>query len=233
MLGVIVNSIAIVIGGIIGLGFKRGISEEYEKIILNGIAASVTLIGITGTVNGLSDDRANPMLFILALVIGGGIGQFINIDKKLEELGDFLETKFSKSEKSFSKAFVTSSLIYCVGTMAILGAISSGVNNDHSIYYTKSILDGVTSIILAGTLGVGVVFSAFIVFVYEGSLVMISIWLERYFSELMLLEISIVGGIMISMLGLNVLGLTKFKVANYLPALLVVVGYFLGIEVIS
>ncbi len=226
MLGVLVNTIAIIIGGLIGLSLKKGISFDYEKIILNGIGISVIFIGATGAINGLSNPDSNPILFIIALVIGGIIGQYINIEKKLEEVGMFLEKKFSKSKKSFSKAFVYSSLIYCVGTMAILGAINSGVNDDHSIYFTKSILDGITSIILAGTLGVGVVFSAVSVFVYQGTLVLCSMWLQKYFTEAMLLEFSIIGGIMISMLGMNVLEVTKFKVANYLPGIFVIVIYF-------
>ncbi len=227
MLGTIVNAIAILIGGCIGLVLKGGIKERYSTIITQSQGIAVVFVGISGAVTNMQQDGANPILFVVSLVLGACIGEWINIERHLERLGQFIEDKMSGNSSNVALGFVTTSLLFCVGTMAILGSIESGINGNHSILYAKSILDGVLSVVLASSLGIGVLFSAASVFVYQGSITMFAIWLQPYITDDMLREIGIVGGILITIIGLNLLEITKIKVGNMLPAVAVPVGYYL------
>ena len=226
MLGTIVNAIAIILGGGLGLLLKGGIKERYRIIITQAQGMAVVFIGLSGAITNMQKEGAHPILFVISLVIGALLGEWIDIEKKLEQLGCFIESKMS-STSNIAVGFVTTSLLFCVGTMAILGSIESGINGNHSILYAKSILDGVIAIILASSLGLGVLFSAASVFIYQGSITICAIWLQPFITDNMLREVGIVGGILITIIGLNLLEITKIKVGNMLPAVVVPVVYYI------
>lgn len=227
MLGTIVNAVAIAIGGLVGLFLKGGMKPRYREILTSVMGLSVVFIGISTALGGLLSNEAEPILYIVSLVIGSLIGETLNIEGKLEGLGDFIQGKLGASGGNVSQGFVTASLTFCVGTMAILGSIESGIQGVHTTLFTKSLLDGVTSIIFASTLGIGVVFSAVSVFLYQGTLTLLASLVQQYMTAGMMREISIIGGIMIFAIGCNMLEIKRFKVGNMLPAILIPVIYYL------
>lgn len=227
MLGTIVNAIAIIVGSLIGLKIKHGLKENYKNIIMQSIPLCVIFIGAASTLSGLSDKNSNPILFIISLVIGGIIGEWLNIEGKLEYLGLKLQNKMKTTDNNIAKGFVTSTLIFCVGTMAILGALESGLKGNHNMLFAKAVLDGITSIILTSSMGIGVAFSAIAVFLYQGSIALFSSVIAPYISQDILREISIVGGILIFSIALTMLEIKKIKTGNLLPAIIIPVIYYL------
>lgn len=229
MFGTIVNAVAIFVGGMAGMFLRGGIKERYKTIITQGVALAVLFVGISGALNKMMLPEANPILFIISLVLGGLIGEIVGIEAKLEKLGDWLQSKvkLKKDYGNLSTGFVAASLLFCVGTMAILGPLESGLQDEHGILLAKSTLDGITSVVMASTLGIGVVFSSASVLIYQGIITLLAVWISPYLTADMLRELSIVGGIMITAIGLNLLGLTKIKIGNFLPALFVPVVYYL------
>lgn len=227
MLGCTVNALLIAIASIFGCLIKNGIKDKYIQIITNAVGLSVLFVGVSSALGGLLDKNANPILFIVSLVVGSILGQIIDIEARLENLGKSLEKRFNKSNSNISQGFVTATLLFCIGTMAIIGSIESGISNNHSTLFAKSILDGVTSVILASTLGIGVIFSAVSVFIYEGLITLCASFLQAYITADIIREISIVGGILIFSLGLNMLGIKKIKVGNMLPAIIIPPIYYL------
>lgn len=217
MLGTIVNTAAILLGTLLGLLLKKGLPERFQDVIMKGLALCVLLIGISGALKG-----ENTLIAILSIAIGAIIGEIIDLDRRLNNLGQLLEARFSKGdgEQTVARAFVTSSLLFCVGAMAIVGSLQSGLTGDHEMIYTKSMLDGISSIIFASSLGYGVVFSAVAVFVYQGAIVLLAQWIAPFLSDAVIVEMTCTGSLLIIALSLNMLGLTRIKVANYLPALL-------------
>lgn len=228
MFGTIVNSLAIIGGGLIGLILKRGIREEYRNTIMDGIALSVIVIGIGG---GIVSE--NILLVVGSIVIGSILGEATRIETRLDNIGINLQKRFSKGDSNFSKAFVTASLIYCVGAMAIVGSIESGIQGDHSTLFVKSILDGITSLLFASTLGIGVIFSAIPVFLYQGSITLLANSLADILTPQVINEMSAVGGILIMAIGINLLGLKKIKVGNMLPAIFLPPIYYLIVNLLN
>lgn len=218
MLGTIVNSGVIVIGCLIGLLVKNRMTDKIGETIMNGLALCVLYIGISGALEG-----RDTLLIIVSIAIGAFLGEIIDFDKRLKSLGDFIESKVSKkgSRVSISEGFVTSSLLFCVGAMAVVGALESGLKGDHTTLFAKSVLDGVSSIIFSSTLGIGVMLSAITVFVYQGTITICANILAGVLNEAVITNMSAVGSILIIGLGLNVLGVTKIKVANLLPAVFI------------
>ena len=217
MLGTIVNSIAVMVGYLVGLLLKGRLTEKISTTIMNGLALCVLYIGISGALKG-----EDTLIMIISIAIGALIGEVIDIDKWLNKLGDYLESKF-KSKKgnkiSLAEGFVTSSLLFCVGAMAIVGALESGLKGNHDTLFTKSILDGISSIIFTSSLGIGVIFSAVTVFIYQGAITLGAGILSGVLSTTVITNMSAIGGLLIVGLGFNMLGVTKIKVANLLPAI--------------
>ena len=220
MLGTIVNSLAIVIGSFIGLFLRESINEKVSNTIMNGLALCVIYIGISGALKG-----DTTIVMIISIVIGAIIGEFIDIDKKLENLGEIIEKRFNKNDGNISIAhgFVTATLLFCIGAMAIVGSLESGLNNNYSTLYAKSILDGVSSIFFAASLVIGVVLSAIVVFIYQGSITLAAGFLSTFLSDIAINNMTAVGSLLIIGLGLNMLGITKIKVSNLLPAIIIAV----------
>ncbi|TSB47530.1 DUF554 domain-containing protein [Alkalicoccobacillus porphyridii] len=224
--GTLVNGAAIVVAGGLGL-LVQNIPEKMKTTVLQAIALAVILLGIQ---MGLQTQQF--LLVIASLAIGGVMGEWIGIDSYLNQFGRWIESviKPAKSGESgkVAQAFVTTTLIYVVGAMAVLGSIDSGLRGDHSLLYTKAMLDGLSAIIFASTLGVGVLLSAIPVILYQGSIALmatyIAVIVPDYFLNQFILEMSAVGGIMVVAIGLNILGLTAIRVANLLPALPVLAG---------
>ncbi len=226
MLGTIVNALAIIAGSLIGLLFSKGIPEHYKVTVQNGVGLSVVLIGLKGAL--VAD---NLLVVIIAIVIGSLLGELIRIENRLEQLGDFLEKMVAKKnggtgEGTFAKGFVTASLVFCVGSMAIVGSMESGLTGNHQTLFAKSVLDGVTSIIFASTMGLGVIFSAVAVFLYQGAITLTAVFMKSFLVESTIGEMSSTGGLLIVAIGLNMLGMTRIRVGNMLPAIFMPLLYF-------
>lgn len=219
MIGTTVNFIAIVFGGLAGLLFGKAFPDKLKTTMIQGIGLTVIIIGLQMAIK-----TNNVLIVIASLVLGGLIGESIDIEARLADLGKYLEKKLSsKGEGNFTKAFVTSSLIYCVGAMAIVGALEDGLKGNHSILYAKSALDGITAIIFSSSLGIGVIFSAIPVFLYQGGISLFAGLLQGLLSDAVVLEMSAVGGLLIFGIGINMLGIKEIKVGNLLPGIFVAV----------
>lgn len=233
-LGTIVNAGVVIIGGIAGTLLKSGISDRYKKIVVQGIGLSVLFIGISGTIkemltiiDGNKLDRQFIMTMIFSLVIGGLLGELLNIEKRLENIGTWFQSKIPTKGGSFSEGFVTASLVFCVGAMAIVGSLEDGLLGNPSTLFAKSILDGIMSVIFAATLGIGVAFSAIPVLVYQGSITLLAGVIEPWLNDVVISQLSLVGGILIFSIGINLLEIKKIKVGNLLPAIFIPGIYYL------
>jgi len=224
MLGTIVNSLAIIAGSLLGLFFSKGIPDNYKEIILSAIGLSVILIGIKSAL--VSD---NLMIIIFSLIVGALIGEALKIEKKLEDLGTLLERKIASKSgdtSSFARGFVTATLVFCVGSMAIVGSLESGLTGNHQILFAKSLLDGVTSIIFASAMGLGVIFSSVAVFLYQGMITLTAVFMKGFLVPETIAQMTSVGGLLIMAIGFNMLKITKIRVGNLIPAIFLPLVYF-------
>ncbi len=221
--GVIVNTVTVLIGSGIGLLLKKQMPEKLTNGVMCAIGLCTLAIGITGVIKG-----ENQLVMIISMVLGTIIGTLIDIDGKLTKLGDKLQNRRQESKgnkgdtATFSQGFVTASLLFCVGAMTIVGSMNAGISGDNQMIYTKSLLDLISSSMLAASLGVGVMCSAVFVFIFQGLLVALSMLLGSFLSDFAVAELVCAGSVMIVALGLNLLKVTKIKVANLLPGLVFV-----------
>lgn len=218
MLGTIVNTLAILAGCAIGLLLKRGINEKVTDAIMKGISLGVIYIGIDGMLEG-----SKTLAVIIAMALGAAIGTLLDLNGKMEKLGKMIEGRISNGVAGIAQGFVTASLIYCVGAMAVVGSLQSGLNGDHSMLYTKALLDGISAMVLTASLGAGVGLSAASVFVYQGALTLLAGLIAPVLSDAVVAEMTCVGSILIAALGLNMLGVVKLKVMDYVPAIFIVI----------
>ena len=214
MIGAIVNTLAAVVGGLLGSLLKKGIPERFADLVQKGLALCVLYIGIKGSLVG-----TNTLVTILSLVLGAILGELLDIDQGIERLGAWAQRKLSKGGSRLGEGFVTASLLFCVGSMAVVGSLQSGLTGNHETIFTKSMLDFVSAIILASTLGLGVCLSGAFVLVYQGAIVLLARWAAPILSDYVVAEMSCAGSLLIVALGLNMLGIAKLKVANLLPAM--------------
>lgn len=216
MLGTIVNAVAIIIGSLIGITIKKGIPKKISDIVMKGVGLCVLYIGISGALQG-----NNTLVLVISMALGAVIGQLLDLDLRLERLGDFLSKKFKSKDESntVGEGFVTASLLFCVGAMAIVGPLQSGLSGDNSTLYTKSILDGIASIIFASQFGLGVILSSVAVFIYQDVIAVLATWIAPLLTDLAIAEMTCSGSVIIIALALNVLGITKIKVMNLVPAI--------------
>jgi uncharacterized membrane protein YqgA involved in biofilm formation len=220
MLGTVVNTGAIVAGSLIGLLFRGGIPRRFSTIVTQAIGLAVILIGIKTALK--TDDI---LLVIASLALGSLAGEAIGIEAQLERLGGWLGRKVSGDSEGIAQGFVTTSLLYCVGAMAIVGSMESGLSGDHQTLFAKSILDGIGSVIFASTLGVGVLFSAVSVFVYQGLITAGASLIKPFLLPEVIAQMSAVGGLLIFAIGINLLEIKKVKIGNMLPAIFVPLCY--------
>jgi uncharacterized membrane protein YqgA involved in biofilm formation len=229
--GTIVNTIAIIVGVLIGRLIPK-INEGVRTTVMQALALGVCVLGIM-----MAMKTANFIILLFSLVVGGVVGELLRIQHHLDWVGGRLEKVLgNKGNGNISTGFVTATLVYCVGAMAILGALDSGLRNNHDILYTKSMLDGFSAIIFSSTLGIGVLFAAVPVFLYQGIIALSSTYITHFINQAMLdaiiIEVTAVGGILILGIGLNILEIKKFQVANLLPAIVIAaIAVFVSIEV--
>lgn len=222
MLGTVANTAAIIIGSLIGLMFKKSqAADKFSRTIIQAISFPVILIGLKSAFP--SDDL---VLIILCLAAGAIIGETIAIEARLDALGKWFEKHFSGSGGGFSQGFVTASLVYCVGSMAVVGAMESGLTGNHQTLYAKSMLDGITAVVFASTLGAGVLLSAFSVFVYQGAITLTAAWLKPFLTPTVVHQMSAVGGLLIVGIGFNLLEIKRIRVGNMLPAIVLPLIYY-------
>ena len=221
--GVLVNALTVIIGSTVGLILKKQIPEKLTNAVMTAIGLCTIAIGVTGVIKG-----ENQLVMIISLVFGTIVGTLIDIDGKLSRLGDKFQNKRAKNgnvhsdNATFSQGFVTASLLFCVGAMTIVGSMNAGISGDNQMLYTKSVLDLISSSMLATSLGFGVFCASGFVLVFQGALVALAMALGSFLNDFAVNELICAGSVMITALGLNLIGVTKIKVANLLPGLIFV-----------
>jgi uncharacterized membrane protein YqgA involved in biofilm formation len=233
-IGTIVNAGAIVAGGLAGIFIKKGLPERYKSIVMQALGLSVLFIGISGVLQGIfiviDNGKLNSryiMTMIFSLVIGGILGELINIESKLEHLGNWFQNRFFSNGGNFAEGFVTASLVYCVGAMAIVGSLEDGLAGNPKTLFAKAILDGVSAVVFAATMGYGVPFSALPVFLYQGAITLAAGLIKPWLTDSVISQMSLVGSVLIFAIGLSMLDIKKIKVGNMLPAIFLPIVYYL------
>lgn len=220
MIGTITNVIAILVGSAIGSWLKKGIKEEYQGALFTAMGFAATALGINAIVQNLPHSHY-PVLFIISLAVGGLVGTILNIDEQFQQF----VRKFSTSD--LSKGLSTAILLFCIGTLSILGPVESALYNNHTYLFTNATLDLVTSMALAATYGFGIAFSAIVLFIWQGSIYLAALYIAPFLTADLMTEISIVGGVLIVSSGLAILGIRDSKALNMLPALVIPVIWFM------
>lgn len=218
MLSVAVNFFAVLAGGIIGTLLRGGIPERFRTLINQGLALCVMLIGISGAIK-----TENTLLMIISVVVGSFLGTLIGIEAGVEKLGNLAQNRFNKG--GFADGFVNATLLFSIGSMAVVGSLNAGFG-DHEMLLAKSIIDGVSAIIIASNFGIGAAFSAIPMTIYQGAIAALAGVVYSHMTDAMILEMGAVGSLLIVAIGINMLGLTKIKVANMLPAMFVPCIYY-------
>lgn len=220
MIATFVNMAFVIVGSLVGLFFKRIMTKRYENIVFASAGIMAISIGIKMVI-------ATEEILILALsiMLGGVVGTFLGIENKIEHFGDILKKKFSKegNTDNFTLGFMTSSILFCTGAMSIVGSFQAGTQNNYGLIYTKSVMDGFVSIVMASAYGIGVAFSSIFILVYQGGLTLFSSSIEPYVSDLVISEVTGVGGSILLMVGLNLLNITKIKTGDFIPSLFIAV----------
>lgn len=222
MIGTIANAFAIIAGGILGLLFKNAIPEKISEALLKATGLAVIAIGINLMLSG-----KNFTLLIISLVIGTIIGEVIDIEKNLDKFGAFIESKMKNKESNVALGFVTCTLVYCVGSMAIVGSIQSGLTGNHEILFSKAVLDDITAVTFAATMGAGVVLSGISVLVYQGAITMLASLMQSLLGTVVVNEMTAIGGVIIMGIGLNFLIANRMRVGNLLPSIFIPIIYYM------
>jgi uncharacterized membrane protein YqgA involved in biofilm formation len=226
MLGPIVNAAVIVICALAGCFLIRGIPERFEEILKKAIGLSIVYVGIKGAL-----DNQMVLLLIMSMVIGAVLGELINLDRLMNRFGDWTERKLGMSGGTFSKGFVSASILFCSGSMAIVGSMQSGLLGNHETLFAKSVLDGSISLVFAASMGIGVVFSAIPVFIYQAGITLASMAIKDLLSPEIIREMSAVGNLLVAAIGFNFLGVKEIRVANLIPAIFIP-WLYLGIKML-
>ena len=231
-LGTLINTAGVIAGGIIGIFLRKGIRSEIQNGLMKACGVASMFIGVAGTLSGmlLIDNGAiktqGSMLLIFSLVIGCFIGEKINIEQHMESFGNYIKNAVNhKEDAGFCEGFIGASLIMCVGAMAIVGSVQDGINGDYSMLAAKTVLDFIVSIVLASTYGVGVVFSAFSILIYQGAITIVAHFAGSFMSDALIANLSYIGSALIFCVGVNLAFGKKFAIGNMLPALLVPILY--------
>ena len=214
--GVAVNTFMVIIGALLGVALKTKLTKRINDALMIGIGACVIYIGVDGMLKG-----QNVLLTVLSVAFGGLIGTLVRLDDGIHRLGNRLESHFKGKQGGVSQGFVTGTLIFCVGSMTVVGSLNSGVLGDNQMLYTKSLMDLITAAMLATTMGIGVCLSAVSVLLFQGSITLLAGVLAPVLNDFCVAQITCVGSVVILLLGFNLLGLSKFKVADYLPSIVI------------
>lgn len=232
-LGTIVNVIAVIAGSSIGIAIKSGLKQRFQEILMQGCGLATIFIGISGALSGLLKvneigalETQNTMLLVFSLVIGGLVGEFVNVELHLEHFGERLKNLVkAKKDTGFVNGFVTASLVICVGAMAIVGSIEDGLTGNYSMLFAKALLDFIIVMVFASTLGIGVLFSALPLGIYQGCITLCAVLVSPFLSDTLISNISCVGSVLIFCVGYNITFGDKIKVGNLLPAILIPIAY--------
>lgn len=233
MFATVVNALAIIVGSLIGVLLNEGIPKKINDTLMKGMALCVILIAIMG-INSVSGKLGSndTLIIIVSIAIGAIIGEGVDIERRLKNLGDSIERKLKGRGGKVSEGFVTSSLVFCVGAMAIVGSLQSGLNGNYKILFAKSVIDGIASVVFASTLGIGVMLSAASVFIYQGTITITAGLLKGVLLTPVVNDMTAVGSALIIAIGLNMLGSSKVKVANLLPAIFLPMVYQLVLNLV-
>ena len=217
MLAVFVNALTVILGSILGMLLWKWLKEEYTKTIIFCMGICVMVIGITGAIA-----TSNIVIVIVCLVLGTILGELVKLEKRLDGAGEWLKKKIPNGGSRFTEGFVSASLLFCIGSMSIMGSFDAGLRGDYSITLAKSAIDGIMAVTLSATMGLGVAFSALTIIVYQGALTLLAGVIAPILSDPIIVEMSAVGGVMLIATGMNIIGLTKerIRVGNMLPALI-------------
>lgn len=224
MIAVFINACVVVLGSLFGILLRNRLKLEHTKTLIACMGICTIVIGISGSIK-----TSSILIVILCLVIGTILGELIKIEAHMDKTGDWLKAKVSKKDGGqFTEGFVAASLLFCVGSMSILGSFDAGLRGDYNIIFTKTIMDGIMAIALAATMGIGVAFSALTILIYQGIFTLLAGVIEPFLSAQMIKEMNAVGGILLIATGMNILNLTKdrIKVGNMLPALIFPIVWF-------
>lgn len=234
-LGTIVNVAAVLAGATLGIFLKGGLPKRFQDVIISGIGLIIIFIGLSGALTGMITidngtlGTKDTMIMIISLILGALVGEWIDIEKRLDQLGDWckllVKTDDQENNSTFVEGFVTSSLLFCVGAMAIVGALEDGLNHNYDVLFTKSVLDGIMAVIFTASLGIGVYFSAASILIYQGGITLLAGFVRPYLSEAVIGRMSFVGSILIFALGINLIFGKKIKIGNLLPAMFIPLLY--------
>jgi len=220
VLGTVVNTLAIICGSLLGLGLRGGIPDRFKESVIAAIGLAVMLIGVRSAL------RTDALLtVIVSMALGSLAGEALGIESRLERLGHWIGAHLARGADGVARGFVTASLVFCVGAMAIVGSLESGLAGNHQTLYAKSLLDGVTSVVFASTLGIGVIFSALSVLVYQGTITLSAALLKPLLTPAVIEQMTAVGGLLILAIGFNILGVRRLRIGNMLPAILLPLLY--------
>ena len=221
MIATVVNALAVLAGSFLGLLLKKGLSEKAKAAVFAASGLVSLVLGMR-----LAFGSTHILALTVALIVGGLVGTALRVEGAVLKLGEWLKARFASRDESgtFAAGFLDASVLFCVGAMALVGSFKAGIDHDYELILTKSVMDGFMAFIFTGTLGVGVAFSALSVFVYQGALTLAAAWIQPCVSETLLAELSDTGGVLVLMIGINLLGLRKIPTADFLPALVLTVG---------
>jgi uncharacterized protein len=217
-MGTIINAIAIIVGGALGLLFRKGFPERISQTTLQVLGLFTLVVGL-----GMAIQGQELIMVLISLALGAGLGEWLDIEGRLDRFGSWLEKRLNLTAKSPAKGFIYASLLFCVGSMAIVGSITDGLKRDPSILITKAMMDGIISIPFAASMGFGVLGSAVPVLLYQGGLTLLASKIQFFFTPAMVRELTSVGGVIVIGIGINILGLQKIRVGNFIPALVLIV----------
>ncbi|MBP1916828.1 putative membrane protein YqgA involved in biofilm formation [Lederbergia galactosidilyticus] len=224
--GTIFNCVMIILGSGIGSLFKKGIKERYQEVVMQAMGLAATALGIHAIVKYMPISEY-PVLFIVSLAIGGLVGEKLELEAKFKRLVQ----RFSKT--NLAEGLSTAILLFCIGSLSILGPVEAALHGNYTYLITNGILDGMTSIVLATTFGVGIAFTAIVLFLWQGFFYLGALYMENYLTTELLAEISIIGGVLILASGLSILGIKKFNTINLLPSLIIPFLFFMGLHIFS
>lgn len=217
-IGTFINIVAVLIGGVVGLLLNKNFPQKVQQIVFQGIGLCTLLIGMQ-----MALQVKDPLILIFSILIGGIFGEIARLEERIETLSTMLKKSVGSRDEGFTQGLVTAFLIFCIGSMTIVGALNEGISGDRSLLLTKSVLDGFTAIALASTYGLGVLFSVIPMLIFQGGLTLFASQFGGLFGQTLLLQLTATGGILILGIGINLLELKRIKVVNLLPSLLIAI----------
>lgn len=225
MIAAVVNALAVLVGSLIGLLLHSKIKDDFKTIVYAGAGTTALVIGIQMAITS-----SKIVYLALAMIVGGILGTWWKIEDGILALGGTLKRTFARRQEGtdFAYGFLNSSVLFCVGAMAIIGSFKAGTEGNYDLIFTKSVMDGFMSIVFAAAMGIGVAFSALSVLLYQGILTLIAVWVKPFVTDSLLRELTGVGGTLVILVGVNLMGMAKIKTANFLPALLLIILFVVG-----